>query len=450
MQLLVPARKHLRARILEKIGADHVDGPTSPEKALLVFLDLSLEYEALREFKSLCVLVPEVCLKTPASLYLQNRHGVLQLRRTTNSQGPKSIHFPEPICPAEARMIQHGDFHAFPICDQTAPDPVLGVFCVHKPLSPAEQTFFAEYTERVARVMSLKQSVVSGRQRLTFINNLVRDIGHNIIVPNMHFKLLFLRMDKALAELSRSIDSLAPPRGGAQDSAIRRMLPDQVRDLRNQLTVITKRFQQSSLFLESLLRRGHFEKGRYDLVLRMCKFKSQILEPQMERFRALLQEQGVRIEIAPDVHIDQEIILHADLGLLSQVVANLLSNAVKYTQPVQTPSGTSRKRLIYGWDVEPNTFGPDKDGIRIYIATTGNPLPAEDAARLFEADFRSAASGPAEGTGHGLFFVRQIVGLHGGRVKYEHSRHMNIFSIVLPHSGAPGDPAEIPACPKAS
>ena len=450
MQLLVPARKHLRARILEKLGPDRTDIPTSSGEALCIFLDLSLEYEALREFKSLCVLVPEVCLKTPASLYLQNRQGALQLRRTTNAHGPKIIRFPEPICPAEARMIQHADFFAFPICDPSATDPLLGVFCVHKDLDPNEQAFYAEYTARIARVMSLKQNVISNRQRLTFINNLVRDIGHNIIVPNMHFKLLFLRMEKALAGLGRSIDSLAPVRADAPDSAIRRELPGQVRDLREQLTGITKRCQQSSLFLESLLRRGHFEKGRYDLVLRTCKFKSQILEPQLERFRALLQEQGVRIEIAPDVRIDQDITLYADLGLLSQVVANLLSNAVKYTQVVQTQAGERSKRLVYGWDMENGAFGPDKAGIRIYIGTTGNPLPAEDAARLFEADFRSEASGPAEGTGHGLFFVQQIVALHGGRVRYEHSQHMNTFSLILPQPGASFNPAEIPTCPKPS
>lgn len=444
MQLLIPARKHLRARIFERIGANAI--PTSPGEALCIFLDLSLEYEALREFKSLCVLVPEVCLQTPASLYLRNRHGALQLRRTTNLHGPKIIHFPEPICPAQARVIAQGDLYAFPICDTSSPDPLQGVFCVHAALTPREQDFYAQFVERVARVMSLKQIVVSNRQRLTFINNLVRDIGHNVIVPNMYFKLLFLRMEKALAGLGRNVDALTPVRPDAPDAAIRRELPGQVRDLREQLSVITKRFQQASLFLESLLRRGHFEKGRYDLVLRECKFKSQILEPQLERFRALLQEQGVRIEIAPDVRIDQDITLQADLGLLSQVVANLLSNAVKYTQPVQTADGRGAKRLVYGWEIETNAFGTGKPGIQVYIATTGKPLPSADAARLFEADFRSEASGPAEGTGHGLFFVQQIVELHGGRVKYEHAREMNIFFIILPQPDPTPSPAEALAC----
>ncbi len=448
MQPLVPARKHLRARILERIGTNVI--PTSPGEALCIFLDLGLEYETLREFKSLCVLVPEVCLQTPSALYLRNRHGALQLRRTTNLHGPKIIHFPEPICPAQAQVIHLGDLYAFPICDPSSPDPLQGMFCVHKTLTPGEQDFYTQYVERMARVMSLKQSVISSRQRLTFINNLVRDIGHNIIVPNMHFKLLFLRMEKALAGLGRNVDALAPVRSDAPDAAIRRELSGQIRDLRDQLIVITKRFQQASLFLESLLRRGHFEKGRYDLVLRECKFKSQILEPQLERFRALLQEQGVRIEIAPDVRIDQDITLQADLGLLSQVVANLLSNAVKYTQPIQTTSGSSAKRLVYGWETRSNAFGPGKTGIRIYIATTGNPLPADDAARLFEADFRSEASGPAEGTGHGLFFVQQIVELHGGRVKYEHEQRMNVFSILLPQPSPTSTPAEPLSCPNPS
>lgn len=430
MHPLVPARKHLRARILERIGTGTI--PTSPGEALCIFLDLSLEYEALREFRSLCVLVPDVCLQTPASLYLQNRHGVLQLRRTTNYNGSKIIYFPDSVCPTPTRPVQYEDFFAFPLREEGSSGPVIGVFCVHKLLTPTEQDFYAQFVERVGRVMTLKHIVVSNRQRLTFINNLVRDIGHNVIVPNMHFKLLFLRMEKALAGLEGRVANLSPVRADALDATIRRELPGQVRDLKEQLGVITKHFQQASLFLESLLRRGHFEKGRYDLILRMCKFKSQILEPQLERFRSLLQEKKIRIEIAPDVRIDQDITLQADLGLLSQVMANLLSNAVKYTRAVRTAGGGSVKRLVYGWESEINAFGPNKEGIRIFIATTGDPLPSGDAVRLFEADFRSEASGPAEGTGHGLFFVHQIVALHGGRVRYEHKDQLNVFSLTLP------------------
>ncbi len=41
MQPLVPARKHLRARILERIGTNVI--PTSPGEALCIYLALGLE-----------------------------------------------------------------------------------------------------------------------------------------------------------------------------------------------------------------------------------------------------------------------------------------------------------------------------------------------------------------------------------------------------------------------
>ena len=53
---------------------------------------------------------------------------------------------------------------------------------------------------------------------MTFINTLMRDIGHNIIVPNMQFKLLFSRMEERLRDMEDKVNALYYKRAG--ESAI--------------------------------------------------------------------------------------------------------------------------------------------------------------------------------------------------------------------------------------
>lgn len=426
------ARRQIRTTIRDRL--DQLGGRRGEHHALALnlFFELSLEYESLRDFKTLCVLVPEVCLDTPASLYLRDPKGALRLRRTSNSEGTRQITFPEPACPQPTTPIRDKEYVAFPICETSPPTRLLGVLCLHKRLDPAEEAFFQDYVHRMALIMAVKQAAVGNRQRLTFVNNLVRDIGHNVIVPNMHFKLLFLEMERCIHRLGHAVEAFLPAGQGDQDRQGRNELTALVEELRSRQASISRRFQQSSLFLESLLRRSHFEKGRYELVLRTCRFKSQIIEPQIERFLPLLRARGVRVGIAPDARIDEDMVFEADLGLMAQVFANLLANAVKYTRTAPGSSAGTEKLLLYGWESEPMAFGPGHPGVRLYVATTGPAIAAEEVPRLFDPDFRSADTDTMEGTGHGLFFVKQIVELHRGRVRYAYEPPMNVFSIVLP------------------
>ena len=166
--------------------------------------------------------------------------------------------------------------------------------------------------------------------------------------------------------------------------------------------------------------------------LRPCRFKSQVFEPQLERFRPLLKAQGIAIRIAPDVRIDEDVVLEADLGLISQVFANLLANAVKYTTAMPGEFGGEEKLVLYGWETLPRAFGSGRPGIRLFVSTTGQEIPGGEQARLFDADFRCSDAENVEGSGHGLYFVKQIVELHQGRVGYSYAQSMNTFEVTLP------------------
>jgi signal transduction histidine kinase len=454
MQPSLHARKHIRAHLLERLSrVSRDDLALARSTALNLFFEASFEFESLRDLKSLCVLVPDVCLGTPASLYMRDPKGELKLRRTTSAQTHKLITFPENSCPDSGSIIRLEGMSVASICENGPESKLIGLLCLHKDLCPDEEAFYLEFARSAARLMEVKQVAISNRQRLTFINNLVRDIGHNVIVPNMQFKLLFLHMERELEALARKVEALGPVRApsvDAGDREIRRELPGLVKDLQAKQKSISRRFQQSSLFLESLLRRSHFEKGRYDLQLRPCKFKSQVFEPQLERFRPLLKAQGIAIGIAPEVRIDEDIVLDADLGLISQVFANLLANAVKYTTPVPGNAGREEKLVLYGWETLPFAFGPGQPGIRLFVSTTGQEIPRQEWSRLFDPDFRGSDTQSAEGSGHGLYFVKQIVELHKGRVGYSYAKPMNTFEVTLPRQGAGQTATETGSCPNPS
>ena len=64
----------------------------------------------------------------------------------------------------------------------------------------------------------------------------------------------------------------------------------------DQYRQILTHYEQTSLFLETLLRRSHFEEGRYVLEKRACNFKKQVIDLQLERYRPRFEERGIEVD----------------------------------------------------------------------------------------------------------------------------------------------------------
>ncbi|MFF3664497.1 DUF4153 domain-containing protein [Microtetraspora malaysiensis] len=96
--------------------------------------------------------------------------------------------------------------------------------------------------------------------------------------------------------------------------------------------------------------------------------------------------------------------LVADPGLLAQVLANLLDNAVRHSPP----GGTVR--------LSAHTSGAD---VEIAVVDEGPGIPASERARVFERFSRLDAGRAADagGAGLGLAIAKEIVELHGGRIR---------------------------------
>ena len=134
------------------------------------------------------------------------------------------------------------------------------------------------------------------------------------------------------------------------------------------------------------------------------------------------QKRGQRLEsrIMPDLR------MQGDRTKLNQVLYNLIDNAMKYTQDggeIRVELAEKGEELI--WRVRDNGVG----------------IPAEDQEHIFDRFYRvdKARSRETGGTGLGLSIVRQLVGMHGGRISVESAPGAgSCFTVNLPKNGKGG------------
>lgn len=304
---------------------------------------------------------------------------------------------------------------------------VLGVLTLYSatPMHQHALLYYEKFANRVGFCLHNRLLAEKNREHIRFVRSLVHDIGHNVIVPNMYFKLLLKQMDGKLTALGKECAKLAET---PSQSAIQTLTHLHGR-LEEQYKEILRHFQQSSFFLETLLRQSHFDKGSYVLQTSSLDLVQQIAMPQVERYRSRFDERGIRVEEAYPGAAESPLIVEADRGLLSQVLANLLSNATKYTR--ENP-GLPGLFMRCGAKRIADYFGPGSDGARLYVLTSGPAVPGAERERLFNEHFRASNTGEEYGTGHGLYFTRLIMQEHKGEAGYARTEEGNVFHITLP------------------
>jgi signal transduction histidine kinase len=114
--------------------------------------------------------------------------------------------------------------------------------------------------------------------------------------------------------------------------------------------------------------------------------------------------------------------MFGDPKLLHQAFSNLLSNAIKYS-----PGGS---RVELGVHTDP-------DHVFVSVDDQGIGIPAADLAQIFERYARGSNVSGIVGTGIGLYLVKMVVDLHGGRIAVESTEgHGSRFTVRLPLHGA--------------
>ena len=421
--------------------------------ALKTFFDLAQEFEDQRDFYAICVMIPKVFYNLECILHLVNPDGNLEMACHSEQlygtfpewSGGTTELFEEQVILNDSFFIPiKANMQLLSTPAHTPDKGILGMFEIHSAseLTDHMKLFYKKYVNRIGFQLHNRLVTEKNNEHLRFIKSLVNDIGHNVIVPNMYFSLFFRRMkgkiDRAEAvgnEMRRRLDAVGT---ACKDSVAHEIRPlaEELQyvngSIEEQFQQILSHYEQTSLFLETLLRRSHFEEGRYVIEPKVIDFREKVIRPQLNRYLPRLEERGITVDNQLSGIPDVEITVVADVGLISQAYANLFSNAVKYTREVYDDAGQPYKFIAVGMESLQGYFGEGKDGIKFNVFSTGRRIPPEETPKLFKEGYRGNNVETEYGTGHGLQFIKEVVELHGGVVGYEPTQMGNNFYFILP------------------
>jgi signal transduction histidine kinase len=435
----------------KKDDYQHYNFTQIENNALTTFFDLAQEFDSIQDFYNLCVAITKGFFNLEARLYIIDPKSNTMLLTATTDQGDQ-LHTPSPFevtptgCPCYTNkkslvLTIHGKkllTDQFPF--QTT-DNVLGILEVYpiNSMDTHNKLFFEKYANRIGFNMHNKFLAIKNIEHLKFIHSLVADIEHNVIVPNMVYKL-FLRRLKGKIQKNAEIENRLSEcliKGQCNIIVVENLLKELIevnQGLTEELENIEKHYKNMSLFLETLFRRNHFDQGRLTLRTKICNMKKDVVQPQLERYTEQFKKEGIFIDDRFSGIPDEETISVVDVGLMAQVYTNLFSNALKYTQEIITDTGEKRKYISYGRETIKDFFGHGKDGIKYNVFSTGPHIPPEEREKIFEEEYRGSNALNKLGTGHGLTFIKNAVEMHGGVTGYEATQYGNNFYFIIPRS----------------
>ena len=228
------------------------------------------------------------------------------------------------------------------------------------------------------------------------------------------------------------------------DKQRRELLADIAHELRTPLTVIQGNLEglrdgvykatpeQLGLVLDETQKLGHLvddlrlltlaEAGQLPLDMQSLDVR-QLLIDVHDAFACQAREEGISLALDTPESLPA---LVADPQRLGQVLGNLMANALRHTPP--------GGEITLGAALPPEENAPHL--IRLWVADTGEGIPAEDLPRIFDRFWRrdpARSHGPGTGSGLGLAIAKSLVEAHGGRIWAESQVEQGtIVSCALP------------------
>jgi PAS domain S-box-containing protein len=185
------------------------------------------------------------------------------------------------------------------------------------------------------------------------------------------------------------------------------------RDLRGLRTIVDSARQLTTM-VDLLQDAAQIQTGTLHINRAPCDLCA-LVRDVTETLRATLKLGTLHIRYA-----QEQVVVEGDLLRLQQVIQNLLQNAIKY-------SPDDRKIEIVVERVDHQA--------RLSVSDHGIGIPEAARERIFERFYRAgnAEQNQIGGMGIGLYIVKQIVSLHGGRVEVESQVGSgSTFTVWLP------------------
>jgi signal transduction histidine kinase len=148
--------------------------------------------------------------------------------------------------------------------------------------------------------------------------------------------------------------------------------------------------------VDDLLDLSRIQAGQLKLEVRRVPTE-ELVRAALDVHRAAAEERGVRLEVAVGPEAGT---VEVDPERLQLVLSNLVANGVRHT-----PEGGEVVVRV----------ARDGARVRFEVADTGEGIPLEQQARIFEKFYR-APGASAGGAGLGLSISREVVQAHGGEI----------------------------------
>jgi len=421
--------------------------------AIFAFFDLAQEFASITSLYRIAVSVIHYFFQYEACIYTIRPEDETLMLQSCTAKDPLDA----PV-PARADVVMQDSPYRldssffFPIIGKKALADKVPVFFENqtigileifpvKQLSEHQILFFQKYANRVGYNMHNKLAVEQNIEHIRFINELVSDIEHNVITPNLYYKAFLINMKKDLQKHLAALDKLNSGLSEVEDQNYPRI--KKIKTATSELRRIQKsmagkmedfesHFNHLSLFIETLFRREHFTEGSYVLKRRSYNLLTDIFLPELEHYKKRFMDKGIEIIEPSTLPTDKELTIFIDLGLTAQVFANLLSNALKYCQQVSDETGTKRKYISYWIEVLTEEYPKTRKALKFSLFNTGRPISRKEAHLIFEDLYKRPEDHDIRGSGHGLHFVKHIVHLQEGYVGCTPRETGNEFYIVLP------------------
>lgn len=171
--------------------------------------------------------------------------------------------------------------------------------------------------------------------------------------------------------------------------------------------------------VNSLLDTSRLDLGKLAAQPEKLSLKDTVDSLQVEMKSAIDKKQ---ISFKADIHKDSAV-LQTDRKLLRMILQNLMSNAIKYTPEHGTVTVIAHPTTVY----------PEKAFVHIEVSDTGYGIPAKQQPKIFTKMFRADNVLEIEGTGLGLYIVKEAAHKLGGRVSFtSEEKKGTTFTVEIP------------------
>lgn len=181
------------------------------------------------------------------------------------------------------------------------------------------------------------------------------------------------------------------------------------------------RVQKLEDIVRDILNAASFSNKKYNIQEKQLELINipKLLEKVINSFAIETKEREITLALNPIRESIPEI--YGERGYLEEVFSNLITNAIKYTPSPKKTSDIRNTRdgeAIVTINIEKTK---DVDGVVVSVKDNGIGIPKDEISHLFQKFERAknARDMYTDGTGLGLFLVREVVEGHEGKVWVE-------------------------------